>query len=65
MGRDGSMYLIVDRLKEVENLENAMPKELRILEEEAPVPEQPRLRVINSIWTRRVLLDNVIKVLYK
>lgn len=58
MGRDGSMYLLIENPEDVDQLGNPTPREEKLIEENPPITNRPRLRPINSIWVRRVLIDD-------
>lgn len=59
MERDEVMYLLVENLEVVDNLNNNVPRELGHIEERSPMPNQPRLRLINSTWNQMVLIDRI------
>ena len=65
MGGDGCMYLLTETPEDVDQLGNFIPEKGELIEEGPPMPERPGLRLINSIWVRRVLIDDKTKVLYK
>ena len=65
MGRDGSMYLLVENPKNVDQLGNPIPREERLIEANPPITDRSRLRPIHSIWVRRAVIDDANKVLYK
>lgn len=65
MGRDGSMYLLIENPENVDQLGNPIPREERLIEENPPVTNRPGLRPVKSTWVRRVLIDDPNKVLYK
>lgn len=65
MGQDGVMYLLTENPENVDRLGNVVQREERHVEENPPVTNRPGLRPINSIWVRRVLIDDPAKVLYK
>lgn len=64
-GKNESMYVIIDDPDEVDNLGTPMREKLRIPVEGPPMPDHLGLKQVNSIGTRRVLLDNNTKVMYK
>ena len=59
------MYLIVENPEVVDNLGNIVPEGLGVVEEGPPMPSIPGLRLVNSIGTRRILIDDSTKALYK
>ena len=59
------MYLLTETPKDVDQLGNFIPEKDKLIEEGSPMPERSRLRLINSIWVQRVLIDDKTKVLYK
>ncbi len=65
MGRDASMYLLIENPDEVDKLGNTAPRETKSLEEGPPSIGMLGLRLVNSIWVRRILLDDSSKILYK
>ena len=65
MDRHGVMYLLVEDPEVVDVLGNLVDKENGLIEEGPPKIEQQGLRLINSIWTRRVPIDDATKALYK
>lgn len=58
------MYLLIENPEYVDQLGNPISREEKLLEENPPIKDRPGLRPINSIWVRRVLIDNDTKVLY-
>lgn len=64
MGRDGVMYLITDRPDEVDALGSVVNIPSQAQAEEPPRPMDPSLRLVNSIRTRHILLDDETKDLY-
>lgn len=65
MGRDGVMYLVIDNPDVVDTLGGIVQRELHWEDEGPPIPIQPGIRMINYVWTRRVLIDDVNGALYK
>lgn len=65
MGGNGCMYLLTETPEDVDQLGKFIPRKGKLIEEGPPMPERPGLRLINSIWVRRVLIDDRTKVLYK
>ena len=59
------MYLLTETPEDVDQLGNFIPRKGKLIEEGPPMPERLGLRLINSIWVRRVLIDDRTKVLYK
>ena len=65
MDCNGVMYLLVEDPEAVDVLGNPVDKEHGLIEEGPPRLEQQGLRLINSVWTKRVWIDNATKALYK
>lgn len=54
----GVMYILVEILEVIDNI---VPRELSYVEKVPPMLVQLGLKVTNSIWTQRVLIDDVSK----
>ncbi|KAI5073784.1 hypothetical protein GOP47_0011797 [Adiantum capillus-veneris] len=65
MGRDGVSYLFIDNPDVVDALGGIVPQELHYVDEVPCMPIQPNLRLINSVWTQRVPIDDNTRALYK
>lgn len=65
MDQNGVMYLLVEDPEAVDVLGNLVDKEHGLIEEGLSRIEQQGLRLINCVWTRRVVIDDATKALYK
>ena len=65
MGKDAVMYLIVDKPEDVDTLGNIMPGQPAQVDEGPPTTIIQGFKLVNSITTHRVLIDDVTKALYK
>ena len=65
MDSNGVIYLLVKDPEAVDVLGNPVDKEHGLIEEGPPKIKQQGLRLINSIWIKRVLIDDATKALYK
>ena len=64
MGRDGVMYLVVENPLVVDVLGTIVPLDPHF-GTEVPPTTQPGLRLVNSLWTKRVPIDDPVKAMYK
>ena len=65
MGKDAVMYLIVDKPGDVDTLGNLMPEQPAQVDEGPPTTIIQGFKLVNSITTHRVLIDDVTKALYR
>ena len=65
MDQNRVMYLLVEDPKAIDVLGNPVDKEHELIEEGPHRIKQQGLRLINSVWTKWVLIDDVTKALYK
>ena len=65
MGQDGIMYLAIDDPKVVNILGEVVTNGPLHREEIPPIPIQLNLRLVDSIWARRVFIDDETQALYK
>lgn len=65
MGKDGAMYLIIVNPKTVDFLGNEVPEEDPLTIEGPPVITPTGYKLVNSIWTHRVPIDDYTRAVYK
>ena len=65
MGRDGTTYLFVDNPDVVDKLGDRVPREEPHLETTRPRPAQLNFKMVNTIVTKRVLITDETRALYK
>ena len=59
------MYLVIDDPEVVNVLGEVVPNGLLHREEISPTPVLPNIRLIKSIWTQRVLIDDETRALFR
>ena len=65
MGRDGAMYLIIDDPEVVDFLGNVTPVVDPLRPEGPPALTPTGYKLVNSMWTQRVPIDDNTKAVYK
>ena len=65
MGRDGVTYLFINNPDVVDVLDQIVPREEHCIHRVHSRPVQTKLKVINSITTKRILIGDDNQALYK